>query len=163
MGVSIALIDESIHAALEPGTPTPRARLDLVRAIVQAGLPCQVLVAPILPMITDSDEQIDAVLGLIADAGATGATVFALHLRPGAREWFMQYLGRHHPELIDAYAELYQNGSYVTRSYATDLARRSSVLLRKHGLDRKESMLRIPDTSTAAVPPHLAVSEPSLF
>jgi DNA repair photolyase len=163
MGVSIALIDESIHAALEPGTPTPRARLDLVRAIVQAGLPCQVLVAPILPMMTDSDEQIDAILGLIADAGATGATVFALHLRPGAREWFMQYLGRHHPELIDAYAELYQNGSYVTRSYATDLARRSSVLLRKHGLDRKESMLRVPDTGTAAVPPHLALSEPSLF
>ena len=60
MGVSIALIDEQIHAALEPGTPTPRARLELVRAIVQAGLPCQVMVAPILPMITDSDEQIDA-------------------------------------------------------------------------------------------------------
>ena len=60
MGVSIALTDETIHAALEPGTPTPRARLELVRAIVQAGLPCQVLVAPILPMITDSDEQIDA-------------------------------------------------------------------------------------------------------
>ena len=75
----------------------------------------------------------------------------------------MQYLGRRHPELIDAYAKLYQSGSYVTRSYATDLARRSSVLLRKHGLDRKESMLRIPDTSTAAVPPHLDVSEPSLF
>ena len=92
MGVSLALIDESIHAALEPGTPTPRARLDLVRAIVQAGLPCQVLVAPILPMITDSDEQIDALLGLIADAGATGATVFALQLRPGARKWFMRYL-----------------------------------------------------------------------
>src|SRR4029450_1190812 len=59
MGVSIALTDESIHAALEPGTPTPGAGLDLVRAIVQAGLPCQVMVAPILPMITDSDEQID--------------------------------------------------------------------------------------------------------
>ena len=42
MGVSIALTDETIHAALEPGTPTPRARLELVRAIVQAGLPCQV-------------------------------------------------------------------------------------------------------------------------
>ena len=45
--------------------------------------------------------------------------------------------GRRHPELIDAYAKLYQNGCYVTRSYATDLARRSSVLLRQHGLDRK--------------------------
>jgi DNA repair photolyase len=163
MGVSIALIDESIHAALEPGTPTPRARLDLVRAIVQAGLPCQVLVAPILPMITDSDEQIDTLLTQIADAGATGATVFALHLRPGAREWFMRYLSRYHPKLIDAYATLYRSSSYVTRSYATDLARRSAVLLRKHGLDRKDSVLRIPDTRAAVVPAHLALSEPSLF
>jgi DNA repair photolyase len=162
MGVSIALTDETIHATLEPGTPTPRARLELVRAIVQAGLPCQVMVAPILPLITDSDEQIDDLLAQVAAAGATGATVFALHLRPGAREWFLQYLGSHHPKLVRPYAELYRNGSYVTRSYAADLARRSSVLLRKHGLDRKDSVLR-PDTRTAAVPPHLALSEPSLF
>jgi DNA repair photolyase len=163
MGVSIALMNETIHAALEPGTPTPRARLELVRAIVEAGLPCQVLVAPILPMITDSDEQLDHTLAEIAAAGATGATVFALHLRPGAREWFMRYLNNHHPQLVKAYAELYRNGSYIVRSYATDLARRSSVLLRKHGLDHKESMLRIPDTRGAAIPPHLALPEPSLF
>jgi DNA repair photolyase len=163
MGVSIALLDEDIHAALEPGTPTPRARLELVRAIVQAGLPCQVLVAPILPMITDSDEQIDALLAQIAAAGATSATVFALHLRPGAREWFLHYLGTHHPRLIGTYRQLYRKGSYVTRSYAADLARRSSALLRKRGLDRRDNMLRIPDTRTAAIPPHLALSEPSLF
>ena len=163
MGVSIALIDEDIHAALEPGTPTPRARLELVRAIVEAGLPCQVMVAPILPMITDSDEQIDALLAQIAAAGANGATVFALHLRPGAREWFLRYLGTHHPKLLRPYAELYRKGSYVTHSYAADLAQRSSVLLRKHGLDRRDSPLRIPDTRTAPIPPHLALSEPSLF
>jgi DNA repair photolyase len=114
-------------------------------------------------MITDSDEQIDHTLGEIAAVGATGATVFALHLRPGAREWFMRYLSIHHPQLVAVYAELYCKGSYVSRSYATDLARRSSALIRKHGLDRKESVLRIPDTRTAAVPPHLASSEPSLF
>jgi DNA repair photolyase len=163
MGVSIALLDENVHEALEPGTPTPRARLDLVRAIVQAGLPCQVLVAPILPMITDSDEQIDALLGQIAAAGASSATVFALHLRPGAREWFLHYLGRHHPRLLGPYGRLYRNGSYVTRSYAANLARRSSALLRKHGLDRRDTMLRIPDTRTAPIPPHIALSEPSLF
>ena len=75
----------------------------------------------------------------------------------------LQYLGAYHPKLVRPYAELYRNGSYVTRSYAADLARRSSVLLRKHGLDRKDSVLRISDTRTAAVPPHLALSEPSLF
>jgi DNA repair photolyase len=162
MGVSLALLHESIHQALEPGTPTPRARLELVRAIVHAGLPCQVLVAPILPMITDSDEQIDALLAQIAAAGATGATVFALHLRPGAREWFLRYLDAQHPELVGAYAKLYRRGSYVTHAYASDLARRSSALLRKHGLDRKDRKLRNPETETAAIPPH-ALTEPSLF
>src|SRR4029450_13705699 len=70
IGVSIALTAENIHAALEPGTPTPRARLELVRAIVQAGLPCQVMVAPILPMSTYRDEQIDDLLAQVAAGGA---------------------------------------------------------------------------------------------
>jgi hypothetical protein len=75
----------------------------------------------------------------------------------------LRYLGTHHPKLLRPYAELYRKGSYVTHSYAADLARRSSVLLRKHGLDRRVSALRIPDTRTAPIPPHLALSEPSLF
>lgn len=133
--VSLALDDETVHAALEPGTPTPRARLSLVRAIADAGLSCQVLVAPVLPMITDSDDQLDRLLGKVAAAGASGATVFALHLRPGAREWFWAYLIRHHPGLVDAYAELYAGGAYVLRSYAADLARRVRPLLRHHRLD----------------------------
>ena len=135
MGVSLALLDETLHPALEPGTPTPRARLDLVRVISEAGLPCQVLVAPVLPMITDSDQDLDHLLEQVAATGASGATVFALHLRPGAREWFLRYLGEQHPDLVGPYAELYRGGAYVARSYAADLARRARVLLRRHGLD----------------------------
>ena len=135
MGVSLALLDETLHPALEPGTPTPRARLDLVRVISEAGLPCQVLVAPVLPMITDSDQDLDHLLEQVAATGASGATVFALHLRPGAREWFLRYLGEQHPDLVGPYAELYRGGAYVARSYAADLARRARVLLERHGLD----------------------------
>lgn len=136
LGVSLALLDEQVHERLEPGTPTPRARLDLVRAITQAGLPCQVLVAPVLPMITDSDTDLDRLLGSIAAAGASSATVMALHLRPGAREWFLRYLGAEHPDLVDPYAELYRGSAYVNRSYSADLARRVRPLLHRHGLDR---------------------------
>ncbi len=135
MAVSIALADEGIHEALEPGAPTPRARLALVRAITDAGLPCAVLVAPVLPMITDSDDQLDRILELAAAAGATRATVFALHLRPGAREWFFRYLAAHRPQLVDAYTDLYRGSAYVPRSYASDLSRRATPLLRRHGLD----------------------------
>jgi DNA repair photolyase len=165
MGVSIALTDdETIHEALEPGTPTPRARLELVRSIVAAGLPCQVLVAPVLPMITDSDDHLDRLLGQIAAAGATGATVFALHLRPGAREWFWRYLSSYHPHLVDTYADLYRGGSYVSRSYATDLSRRSSALLRRHGLlGSAGAMLRRPSSRAGPGPPGSPAGEPSLF
>ena len=95
------------------------------------------LVAPVLPMITDDDEHLDRLFGLIAAAGATSATAFALHLRPGAREWFWAYLTREHPTLLGAYTELYAGGAYVLRSYAADLARRVAPLLRRHGLDHR--------------------------
>ena len=62
LGVSVALLDRSVHATLEPGTPTPAARLDLVRRITDAGLPCGVMVAPVLPLLTDSTEALDALL-----------------------------------------------------------------------------------------------------
>jgi DNA repair photolyase len=164
MGVSIALTDETVHEALEPGTPTPRARLELVRSIVAAGLSCQVLVAPVLPMITDSDEQLDRLLGQIAAAGATGSTVFALHLRPGAREWFWRYLTSYHPQLLDAYTELYRGSSYVSRSYASDLSRRSSALLRRHGLQASAgATLRWPSSRAGPGPPVGDPVAPALF
>jgi DNA repair photolyase len=131
MAVSIALVDEQIHEALEPGAPTPKARLALVRAITDAGLSCAVLVAPVLPMITDSNDDLDRILTQVA----ARATIFALHLRPGAREWFLRYLATYYPQLVEAYKELYRGSAYVSRSYSSDLARRAAVLLRRHGLD----------------------------
>ena len=136
MGVSLALLDETVHETLEPGTPSPRARLELVRGIRAAGLPCQVLIAPVLPMLTDRDDDLERVVSAVAEAGATSASVLALHLRPGAREWFLRWLGEQHPGLVDAYAELYRGGSYVLPSYANDLRERTRPLLRRHGLDR---------------------------
>ncbi len=63
VSISLALLDEELHATLEPGTPTPRARLELIRRIRAAGLPCGVLVAPILPYLTDSDAHLEALVG----------------------------------------------------------------------------------------------------
>ena len=135
IGVSLALLDPDLHRSVEPGTPTPRARLDLVRRITDAGLPCGVFVAPVLPGLTDSDAALDALLGEIAAAGATGASVLALHLRPGTREWFHGWLGRAHPELLERYAGLYRGGAYVQAAYRRDLAAGVGPLLRRHGLD----------------------------
>ena len=100
----------SCTAASSRARRRPAARLDLVRRIRDAGLPCGVFVAPVLPGLTDSDEALDALLGEIAAAGASGASVLALHLRPGTREWFHAWLAREHPALIERYAALYRRG-----------------------------------------------------
>jgi DNA repair photolyase len=136
-GVSLAVWDDELHAALEPGVPSPRARLELVKAITDAGLPCGVFLAPVLPGLTDSVEHLDTAIGSVAAAGATGITVIPLHLRPGAREWFMTWLRRAHPELVPRYERLYGRRAYVPAEYRQWLSRQVAPLLAKHGLDRQ--------------------------
>jgi DNA repair photolyase len=136
-GVSLAVWDDELHHALEPGVPSPRARLELVRAIADAGLPCGVFLAPVLPGLTDGVEQLATAIGAVAGAGATGVTVIPLHLRPGAREWFMAWLSGAHPELLARYQQLYSRRAYVPAEYRRWLSRRVAPLLAEHGLDRR--------------------------
>ena len=92
VGISLAMTDEQLSEAVEPGTPGPRARLKLVSRLRDAGLPCGVMAMPILPWLSDSDEALDSLFGSLAAAGATGVTAGALYLKPGTREWFMQWI-----------------------------------------------------------------------
>lgn len=134
LAVSLAVLDRELQRRLEPGTPSPRARLDLVCKAAAAGLPCSVMVAPVLPYLTDSAEALDALFAELAEAGATSATVLPLHLRPGAREWFASWLARTYPALVPKYRRLYARGSYVDPGYRERLAARAGPLLRRHGL-----------------------------
>ncbi len=160
VGMSIAILDPALHESLEPGTADPRARLDLVRGIADAGLSCGVLVAPVLPWLTDSVEHLDALLGRIAAAGASGATVLALHLRPGAREWFFTWLAREHPDMVDRYQALYGRGAYVPAWYARRLSARVRPLLTARGLDRASTR---PEAATAGPTGGTAPEPATLF
>ena len=124
LAVSLALLDPELQALLEPGTPTPRARLELIRRITGAGLPCGVLVAPVLPHLTDSEEQLTELVGELVAAGVTGVSCIALHLRPGAREWFFRWLARVRPDLVPVYERLYARGSVADAAYRQWLGRR---------------------------------------
>jgi DNA repair photolyase len=152
LGVSIAIWDDELHHSLEPGTPSPRARLDAVRAAREAGLPCGVFLAPVLPWLTDSAEQLDAAIGQVAAAGASGVTVLALHLRPGAREWFFAWLQREHPELVPRYRRLYGRGAYVSKEYRRWLSDRVAPLVRRHGLERPPAGRGMPGDSEGSFP-----------
>ncbi|MEZ0365770.1 Rv2578c family radical SAM protein [Mycobacterium sp. pUA109] len=157
VAVSLAIADPALHNDVEPGTPTPQARLGLIAAIRDAGLDCHVMVAPVLPYLTDAPEHLDALLGQIAAAGATSATVFGLHLRGSTRGWFLSWLARSHPELVARYRELYRRGAYLPASYRERLHATAAPLLAKHRLTGDHRPF------TAATPPAVAPVQPTLF
>jgi DNA repair photolyase len=147
---SIGFIDEELWRSVEPGTPSPRRRLDTVRQFTDAGFPVTVLLAPVLPGLTDTSESIDATVAAIAASGAAGVTPIALHLRPGAREWYSSWLDRTHPELVARYRELYRRGSYAPKAYQEEITDRVRTAARRHGLDRRERSKRRGLPSAAA-------------
>ena len=90
---------------------------------------------PVVPFLSDSPEQLDAAVRKIASAGAAHVTPIVLHLRPGAREWFLRWL-REHPELMDAYRELYGSRAYAPASYQRQIGEQVAALARQHGVGR---------------------------
>jgi DNA repair photolyase len=127
------MTNEQLSEAVEPGTPGPRARLRLISRLREAGLPCGVMAMPILPWLSDSDEALDSLFGALAAAGATGVTAGALYLKPGTREWFMQWIAREHPQLAGKYRRLYGSGSYASKEYRAWLAGRVRYFKDLHG------------------------------
>lgn len=160
VAVSLAVADPVLHKDVEPGTPSPQARLGLITAIRDAGLECHVMVAPVLPRLTDSVEHLDDLLAQIAVAGASGVTVFGLHLRGSTRGWFMSWLARCHPELVAEYRQLYRRGAYLPADYRDMLRDRVSPLVNKHGLAPDRRSFRTADAPAASTP---EVVQPTLF
>jgi DNA repair photolyase len=136
VAMSIGFVNETMWRAVESGTPSPRRRLDTVRRLTDAGFDVSVLMAPILPGLTDTDESIDETVAAIAATGAASVTPIPLHLRPGAREWYAAWLTRTHPELAATYRELYRKGSYLPQTYQHEIAARVRMAARRHGLLR---------------------------
>ncbi|MCP2304210.1 intein C-terminal splicing region/intein N-terminal splicing region [Actinokineospora globicatena] len=149
LGVSVALLDRELQRVLEPGTASPQARLEMVRRLNDAGLSCGVAVAPVLPGLTDSVEQLDALFSEIAAAGTTSVMVTALHVRPGTREWFAAWLAREHPELVPLYRRVYGVSSYASAGYRAELSARVAPLLRRHSLSTSQFEPPIPAQRTA--------------
>jgi DNA repair photolyase len=134
---SVGSVDEELWRSVEPGTPGPKRRLEAVAKLSDAGFAVGVLMAPVLPGLSDSDEHIDSTVRAIVAAGAASITPLGLHLRPGARDWYLGWLGRHHPHLLPGYRELYARGSYLEKAYQKELTERVHAAARRHGLRPK--------------------------
>jgi DNA repair photolyase len=114
--LSVPTIDEKAWRASEPHTPSPRARLEAVGELNRAGIPTGVLVAPLMPGINDDPRQVQEILEAATEAGATGISGIALHLRGEVREIFMEWLRSYRPDLVERYEELYARSAYAPRA-----------------------------------------------
>jgi DNA repair photolyase len=117
----IVTLDDDVWRRTEAGTPHPRRRVEAVARLNEAGVPCGVLVAPILPGLSDRSDQLEAVVAACLDAGAVSVSPVTLHLRPGVREVFMPWLTAEHPDLAADYRRLYR-GAYAPRDVQDRIA-----------------------------------------
>ncbi len=113
--LSIPSLDEKAWRANEPHTPHPRKRIEAIAELSAAGIPVGVLVAPLVPGINDSPEQVEEIVRLCAEAGADSIGGLGLHLKGEVKEIFFDWIKLHRPDLVDLYEDLYRRGAFMPK------------------------------------------------
>jgi DNA repair photolyase len=144
--LSIPTLDEKAWRATEPHTPHPRKRIEAVAELARAGIPTGVLIAPLMPGINDSPEQVEKILELCGEAGARSIGSVGLHLRGEVRGIVFDWLRQYRPDLLPRYEELYRSGAYMKkdeRERLAALARRGRGDMRGSGGMRSRAEQRV--------------------
>jgi DNA repair photolyase len=138
---SVGTLDRQVWKMTEPGTPPPDKRIEALRRLSEAGISCGVLVAPLLPGLSDGDDQIAEVVEACAQAGAAAIHGVALHLRGPMREHYTTWLESTRPDLAALYKERFKGGAYqpqIERDRVADLVRQSARRFGVTGRDTYE-------------------------
>lgn len=96
VGISFATLDAGLARQLEPRAPAPARRLQMVRRLADAGIGVRLMLAPVIPGLTDP--ELERLLEAGRDAGARGASWIALRLPREVAPLFRDWLERHHPQ-----------------------------------------------------------------
>ena len=156
---TITTVDLSLWRTLEPGTANPFKRLEIMRRLVDAGVPSGVLLAPILPGITDSVASIDAVAQAAREYGAMWFGSSALRLKPIVREHYLEFVGQTFPDLLARYTRAYF-GTNAPKAYQEQLAARVGRIRARYGFavdSMRERHLTPPEQDTPARPRQIAL------
>jgi DNA repair photolyase len=155
--LSIGCLDEDVWRAVEPHTPNPLRRIETVARLNEAGIPCGVLMAPVIPGVSDDPGQLEAVVRAAIEAGATSITPIALHLRPGVREHYLSWLEARRPELMPEMRRRYR-GAYAPAHERARLAETVREMLAGPGGVRRPA----PNRFTRGRPRPASAREPQL-
>jgi DNA repair photolyase len=113
VNLSVPTLDETAWRATEPHTPSPSARLDAVAELRRRGIESGILIAPLMPGINDSPEQVEPIVARAREAGATFLGGVALHLRGEVKDVFFGWLRAKRPDLVPEYERLYGPRAYM--------------------------------------------------
>ena len=130
---SVTTLDAETWRRLEPGTPPPLKRLQAMQRLVEAGVNAGVLLAPVVPGVTDSLENLSEVVRAAAGHGARFIGASVLYLKPGVKEHFNDFLRREYPSLLPRYRGMFP-GAYASRGYARRVRDLVTVLQERHGV-----------------------------
>jgi DNA repair photolyase len=154
---TITTLNAELSRLVEPGTPPPAQRLKVMRQLTEAGIPCGVYLAPVLPGLTDSEEAIAAVAGAAREHGATAFWGGVLRLAPLVKEHYFDFVGHAFPDLLSRYQRAYP-GSDAPRDYRDRLDERIIRVRERFGFgDGTEETGRIEGSPAG---PSLAVALP---
>ncbi len=129
---TVTTVDLTLWRTLEPGTANPYKRLQVMRELVAAGVPTGVLLAPILPGITDSVERIEAVAAAASEHKATFFGSGALRLAPVVKEHYLEFVGETFPDLLPRYERAY-TGINAPKAYQAKLGERVDRIRAHYG------------------------------
>jgi DNA repair photolyase len=145
---TITTMDPDLGRVLEPGTANPFNRLQVLHKLSEAGVPAGVLLAPILPGITDSAASIEAVARAAAEHQAAFFGATALRLAPVVKEHYLGFVEDEFPDLLPRYQRAY-GGINAPPEYQVALQARVDQIRARYGFDedsmRKRNLVPRPD------------------
>lgn len=133
VNLTVTTLDRRLARILEFRAPTPELRLNALRTLRQAGIAAGVNIAPILPGITDSRANLEAVIAAARDHGATHVFANVLFLKPSAQQAFFPFLEQYFPHLRKRYAARFARSAFLDRAYKDRIFRLVADLKQKHG------------------------------
>ncbi len=140
--ISLIALDTGLVRALEARSPMPFVRLRAVTRLTQAGVNAGLIVAPVLPGISDDVDRLDALFAAAKAAGARYVTASPLRLYPAIRDRFLPILDEHFPHLAERYRRAYAGRGAAPRAYAQALTRRVTTLQEKYGFEKRDIRAR---------------------
>lgn len=138
LSVSLSTLDTSISDMLEPGAIAPIERLQLVRQLKQEGFLTGVNAMPLLPFISDTEEEMEKIVAAAAQHQAdyilmAGLTLFG-NAVADSKTLYYKFLQRSHPDLIPAYDRLYNEHPHVHRQYQAGITEKAGRLCSRYAI-----------------------------